>query len=537
MRESEERYRLITESVTDVIWTANQDLKIEYISPSIQQLLGFTPEEIQGKRLGEFLPFGSLGRALEVHRAKMDREENDKVDLNRPKTMELKQLHKDGSIIWTEITASFFQDENHHPKGILGVSRDITKRKQAEEALQRREAILEAVSFAAEIFLKTHLWEADIQEILGLLGQALEVSRVCVLENHTDEGGKLLASLRYEWVAANIEPLIGKPELKGMSYSTVGLGRWQDILPKGQIIWGCVAELPSSERELLTAQGIKSLMVVPIFVGQVWWGSICFDDSTKEREWSSVETDALLTAASIFGLTILHHKEEKALRESEDKLRSLSYQLLTAQEQERQRLATELHNVLGHDLLLLKLKLESLQDNLSREHAPQKKEVSQIIRTLQGLVRNLRSIYKDLSPGDLEDLGLTAALRLLVQNFAEVKKIKWQTDLDSLDNLFELPVQTAIYRMVQEALTNIGKHAKAKQVTVRAKQDKQGVSFAIEDDGQGFKVPAVQKAKKTLGLLAMEERINILGGAFEISSRRRGGTRISFGIPLQKARI
>ena len=180
--------------------------------------------------------------------------------------------------------------------------------------------------------------------------------------------------------------------------------------------------------------------------------------------------------------------------------------------------------------------MEALQDELSPRDGLQKKKVRQIIRTLQKSVTNLRNLSKELRPGNLEDLGLTTALNLLVQDFAEAKKILWQIDLDFLDNLFELPVQIAIYRMVQEALTNVGKHAKAKRIMLHAKKDEQGVSFAIEDDGKGFNLPVVKKTKKTLGLLAMEERVNILRGSFQISSRKKQGTKISFRIPLSKGR-
>jgi len=247
-----------------------------------------------------------------------------------------------------------------------------------------------------------------------------------------------------------------------------------------------------------------------------------------------MEVDALVTAGSILGLTILHHKEEKALRESEEKLRFLSYQLLTAQEQERRRLASELHNVLGHDLLLLKLKLESLREELGSEHPTRKKGLQQILRALQDSVRNVRRLCQDLIPGDLEDLGLTTALHHLVENFAVAKKLKWQTELDDLRGLFEMPVQIAIYRMVQEALTNIGKHARAKHLWLRARRAGTEVAFTIEDDGQGFNVGEALAAKKTLGLLAMEERIKILGGAFDIVTREKEGTKISFTIPILK---
>jgi signal transduction histidine kinase len=146
----------------------------------------------------------------------------------------------------------------------------------------------------------------------------------------------------------------------------------------------------------------------------------------------------------------------------------------------------------------------------------------------------VRRLCQDLLPGDLEDLGLTVALHHLVENFAVAQRLKWQTELDDLHNLFEVPVQIAIYRTVQEALTNIGKHARAKHLWLQARRGRTEVSFTIEDDGRGFNVAEAQAARKTLGLLAMEEWLKILGGAFDIVSRKKEGTKISFTIPISK---
>ena len=104
--------------------------------------------------------------------------------------------------------------------------------------------------------------------------------------------------------------------------------------------------------------------------------------------------------------------------------------------------------------------------------------------------------------------------------------------MDDLEDLFEVPVQTAIYRMVQEALTNVGKHAQAQKLSLRAKRAGTEVSFGITDDGKGFNVAQALAAKKTLGLLAMEERVKNLGGAFEIVSQKKEGTKITFTIPI-----
>ena len=149
----------------------------------------------------------------------------------------------------------------------------------------------------------------------------------------------------------------------------------------------------------------------------------------------------------------------------------------------------------------------------------------------------MRRLYLDLSPGDLEDLGLTTALTALIDDFRGLKKdISWTVDLDDLDGLFPLAVQTAIYRVVQEALTNIGKHAEARRVSLTACIEDGRVSFRIQDDGRGFDPNLVFGNRHTLGLLAMEERVRILGGSLEIFSRPGQGTRISFSIPREGGR-
>jgi PAS domain S-box-containing protein len=226
-------------------------------------------------------------------------------------------------------------------------------------------------------------------------------------------------------------------------------------------------------------------------------------------------------------------RAEEALKASEKKLRALTAQLLSAQESERKRLAAELHDQLGHALLTLKLRMEALVEQLQPQQVSLKGEVRKILGFISATIAEVRRLYLDLSPGDLEDLGLTAALHSLIEDFMDLQKnLAWTVNLDNLDGLFPLPIQTAIYRVVQEALTNIGKHANPKQVSLEVKRGKTNVSFAIRDDGLGFDKQEIFAAKKTLGLLAMEERVKILGGAFTLSSQKNQGTRISFTIPL-----
>ena len=163
---------------------------------------------------------------------------------------------------------------------------------------------------------------------------------------------------------------------------------------------------------------------------------------------------------------------EATLRESEKKLRLLADQLLTAQEDERKRISGELHDELGHALLTLKLDLRSIEKQLLPGQQAVAEEVKSILGYIDEVIKNVRRLYLGLSPGDLEDLGLTAALKSLIDEFSQHnQEITWSIDFDDIDGLFPLEFQTNIYRIFQEILTNIGKHAAPTHVSIVIRKD------------------------------------------------------------------
>lgn len=231
---------------------------------------------------------------------------------------------------------------------------------------------------------------------------------------------------------------------------------------------------------------------------------------------------------------------EEFLKESEERLRHLSSRLLDAQERERKRIAAELHDELGHALLTIKLQLRALERGL----IPSQKALAGDIEAMQpfidGVLENVRRLYFDLSPGNIEDLGLTGALRQMLDGFArQHKDIGWQVRLDNLDRELSPSTQTVIYRIVQEILTNIGKHAKPSLVSVRVKRNPTAALFTVEDNGRGFdtsQIHSLDDPNRGLGLAAMEERVRMQGGTLEIISRENQGTRIAFTLPLGSGR-
>ena len=178
-----------------------------------------------------------------------------------------------------------------------------------EAAITYREEILSAVAFAATRFLDQDDWEASVREVLERLGTAANVSRVYLFELFSD-AGVLRTSQRYEWAARGVTSELANPELQNMDMVAAGLGRWGEMLTKGEAIHGTVDSLPAGERRLLEAQDIISIAVVPVFAGTECWGFLGFDDCLTPREWGS-ELDALRAAAGMVGAAITRRRNER----------------------------------------------------------------------------------------------------------------------------------------------------------------------------------------------------------------------------------
>jgi PAS domain S-box-containing protein len=227
-------------------------------------------------------------------------------------------------------------------------------------------------------------------------------------------------------------------------------------------------------------------------------------------------------------------RDAESLRESERRLRRLSSQIMTAQETERRRISRELHDDLGGALAVLKLRTSFIEKSLRPDQAGLREESRQIMEHIDQVIDNVARISRDLSPSILEDLGLVPALRRLIENFSKAHEIEVASDLAGLDAPLSKNAQFMLYRILQEALTNIGKHSRAKNASVVIRQENGRLRVSVDDDGRGFDAGAMdakRAAEKGMGLATMKERARMLGGTLDISGRAGLGTRITLVIP------
>jgi signal transduction histidine kinase len=232
---------------------------------------------------------------------------------------------------------------------------------------------------------------------------------------------------------------------------------------------------------------------------------------------------------------LLASREE--LRESEEQLHRLSSSLLTAQENERRRIARELHDELGQAMAALKLQVRAAERTMGDQTPPALKDECRHLRqAINEIIENMRRLSRDLSPVVLEDLGFEAAVEHLANTFAGLHGIAVELDLADISHLLSREAQHNIYRILQELLNNIGKHAEAGRVRIAVSRRHSELLFTVEDDGRGFDAAEVKRAKATekgMGLTAVAERVRLLGGRLEIDSAPGGGTRVTFTAPLR----
>jgi PAS domain S-box-containing protein len=477
LQRQQEEQQIILDSVPAMIFFKDTENRFVRVNKTLAEALASTVEEVEGKTLFELFP---------DHAEDYWKDDLDVVTYGNHKRNIIESYITAAGLRWVQTDKIPYRDEEGNIIGIIGFSVDITERLKAEEALRESEERFRAIFDQAAV---------GVAQIETSTGRFIRVNqKYCAI-----------VGLKPEEMTATTFMAITHPD---------------DLQ----------ADLDNMQR--LREGLIRNFSMEKRYVRQD--GSLVWVNLTVSPMWD-IGQPLNYHIAVVEDITERKHAEG-ALQSSKRKLHLLTAQLLTAQEDERRRISSELHDELGHALLTLKLNLRSIERELQPDQQTLAEEIESLFHYIDEVVENVRRLYLDLTPGDVEDLGLTVALQTLVDEFAmNNQKIQWSVSLANIDNRFTLQSQTTIYRIFQEILTNIGKHADPSHVSVSIKENDMRVLFEVEDNGRGFSDEAVHHYPKIgVGLLAMEERVRMLGGAFEIWSRKNHGTRITFSFPLSE---
>lgn len=289
----------------------------------------------------------------------------------------------------------------------------------------------------------------------------------------------------------------------------------------------------SSDYDRVAGLGKKDLPNLLALLGLVFLAALLgyFQLLRKERLKTKAEEESKRWRERITE----SQKAEDDLKKSTDRLHLLSKELLNAQERELKRITNELHDELGQDLTVLRLLLGHILKKLPEDQQEIRELSKETIRCADHLVENVRRVFHDLSPHILENFGLTVALQRLIKDFSKLHGIGIQEEITHIDHLVPREAHILVYRILQEILTNIGKHAEAGLVSVVLIINNDHLYLTVEDDGKGFDIDRTILGTadgKGMGLAILDERVRMLNGELDIQSKEGYGTQVNIAIPI-----
>jgi len=259
-----------------------------------------------------------------------------------------------------------------------------------------------------------------------------------------------------------------------------------------------------------------TLWSVPLTSDTETWGVLQFLFD-KEFEWLPREKELLAAAAERCWMAIEKARLVEGLAAREEQVRQLAEHMLHIEEAERRRISRELHDEAGQSMLCIRLQMEMIESAIPNELEEQRQKLREVRNMTEHTILEIRRLIAALSPAVLEQLGLGAALRQLVNRFRQVNTARVRLALHRLDTLPK-KTEMIVYRLVQECFNNIAKHSSAKAVNLSVRTADGYLKLIVEDNGIGFNVEEALARRDSFGLSGMRERVALLGGTFQVES-------------------
>jgi signal transduction histidine kinase len=441
--------------------------------------------------------------------------------------VELTGLHKSGREFPIEV--SFTEYTSQGRRFFTGFVRDVTERKQAEEALRVRADELQ-VRRARQAALGAEIHAAFASKTHGDLRSILQASAESVVR-HLD------AAFARIWTLNNQENLL---ELQASAGQYTGLNGEYARMLVGELHIGRIAqerkpyiandlvndprtEHPEwAEQERIIALAGYPLMVEGRLVGVL---------AMFARQGLGPDTlEALASVADTIAQGAERKQAEQALRQANEQLHVLSRRLFQIQEDERRHLARELHDQLGQALTAAKIDLQAAQR--LEERAAIVRRLDDSIAIIERLLQQVRQLSLEFRPPLLDDLGLVPALRWYLDQQAQRAGLRVEFFADPALERVDAAIETACFRVAQEALTNAVRHARARTLSVELDRTPEVLHLVVRDDGIGFDVATAQQGA-SLGLLGMRERVALVGGELDCKSAPGRGTEVHAFFPVR----
>jgi PAS domain S-box-containing protein len=479
VEEIRSRLAAIVESSEDAIVSKDFNGIITSWNAAAQRIFGYTEEEVVGKSITLIIPPELQSEEAQILQRLRAGE--------RTEHFETERITKDKKRITVSLTISPVKDASGRIVGASKIARDVTQLRQVEVALreseQRMQFSLEAANFGS--------WNWDIPT--GKVQWSENMERI-----HGQSAGSFAGN--FESFVQCIRQEDRNHVQEAIQRALAGDGNYhteyRQVREDGTVGW-----MEARGQVIRDASG-RPLRLM----------GVCMDVSERKRA-----EEALRQAREELEGRVRDRTAE--LERAQERLRALSGRLLRMQDDERRRIARELHDTAGQILVALNLNLVPLEQELAKRDSDLVKPVKESLGLVDELSRDLRTISHLLHPPLLDEAGLPSALRWYVGGFSERSKVK--VELHLAEDLGRLPAEceTAIFRMVQECLTNIHRHSESSTASISITHDARSIKVEIRDQGKGMPMPTPRVG---VGIQGMGERIRQLGGNLQIESGGHG---------------
>ena len=513
----EKKFRRIFEGSHDMIYTTNYQGDLLDVNQAGVDMLGYRSKE-------DLLQIGS---AENMYRRSEDRHKFVKL-INREgfvKDYEVDFKRQDGSPIHVLISSRKYENTQTGDVEYEGIIKDITRRKQTEEEVWERNRELSILNSLAVALNDV----TDLQQLLKF-----------TLEN-------VLNALRLKRGAiflidpqAKMAVLHARSGLPNARQSDRDHVIFMDNLLKKHLIkkdtfLAPKPTFPSFQVSYQSRSG-KSVPWLDCFLVTFKGRAVGFFglDIPPSRVLSRHEIHLIGSLGNFLGGAIENTKLIETIRQHRQELSQLTEKLFQSQEEERRRIARELHDEAGQSLTAIKLGLDRLEENHSPNDDRLKEEINEIRKMIKRTSSEIRRLSYHLHPTLLIDLGLEPALDLYFKEIEYHSSLEIEFNMVGFDRRLVPDMETAFYRFSQEALTNVLKHSGAEKFVLSIIKSYPRIIFQAEDDGIGFDTQIVGQDKRSLGIIGMRERASLLGGTFQLRSLPGQGTRIRIEIPYSE---
>jgi PAS domain S-box-containing protein len=476
LRQAELEYRMVAEFTYDWEYWSNPDGTIRYMSPSCRRITGYSPDE--------FVNHPSLIREiiLPIDRGAWDQHFRESRRGVPSHEIQFRIRKPDGQVRWIEHACQSVRSPQGEFLGYRVSNRDVTERRMAEEAARKKdESLAEAQRIAHmgnwhwNIETNELAWSDEVYRIFGLLPQEFGATYDAFLE-FVHPGDR-------EAVKDAVTRSLADPSiLYGIEHRVVRPDHSERIV---------------HER-----------------------GEVTFDDGGRPIRMIGTVQD------------ITERKRaEELIQRSQEELRRLSVQLLSVQEEERKRIARELHDGIGQSLSAMKFLLENRLHWMEKNSPPGNlRDLESMVPMIQNAIEEVRRIQSDLRPPILDDLGILATISWFCREYQGIYgSIRVQRRLEVEEDEVPPPLKTVIYRVLQEAMNNVAKHSQATKILLSLRKVDDCLELVIQDNGVGVELDRIisrKSEKYGFGLSSMRERTELSGGFFSVQSGKGKGTTI-----------